>query len=62
MLDRWLIELSDTEPLEPNMNQADSRIPYNIINNYFSIGVVRITDDFLTHILKLFYCRMLRFV
>lgn len=40
MLDRWLIELSDTEPMEPTANQADWKIPYNIINNYFSIGVV----------------------
>lgn len=40
MLDRWLIELSDTAPPEPGQNQADTRIPYNIINNYFSIGVV----------------------
>lgn len=40
LLDRWLIELSDTEPLEPGQNIADTRIPYNIINNYFSVGVV----------------------
>ncbi|XP_071053470.1 diacylglycerol kinase 1 isoform X2 [Onthophagus taurus] len=39
MLDRWLIELSDTGLPEPAMTQADTRIPYNIINNYFSIGV-----------------------
>ncbi|KAF5281824.1 hypothetical protein FQA39_LY05038 [Lamprigera yunnana] len=39
MLDRWLIEVTDSEPLEPSLNEADSRIPYNIINNYFSIGV-----------------------
>ncbi|XP_017774262.1 PREDICTED: diacylglycerol kinase 1 isoform X2 [Nicrophorus vespilloides] len=39
LLDRWLIELTDTSPPEPEMNQADTRIPYNIINNYFSIGV-----------------------
>lgn len=42
MLDRWLIELSDTAVPEPSINQADTRIPYNIINNYFSIGVVSI--------------------
>lgn len=40
MLDRWLIELSDTAPPEPGHTQADTRIPYNIINNYFSVGVV----------------------
>ncbi|KAJ8970751.1 hypothetical protein NQ317_016496 [Molorchus minor] len=41
MLDRWLIELSDTAPIDPDQKIADTRIPYNIINNYFSIGVVR---------------------
>ncbi|XP_065166588.1 diacylglycerol kinase 1 isoform X4 [Atheta coriaria] len=39
LLDRWLIELTDTSPPESGMTQADTRIPYNIINNYFSIGV-----------------------
>lgn len=40
MMDRWYIELSDTEPSQdPNQNNSESRIPYNIINNYFSIGV-----------------------
>ncbi|KAJ8925345.1 hypothetical protein NQ315_009175, partial [Exocentrus adspersus] len=39
MLDRWLIELSDTAPPDPDQKIADTRIPYNIINNYFSIGV-----------------------
>ncbi|KAJ8947322.1 hypothetical protein NQ314_008645 [Rhamnusium bicolor] len=39
MLDRWLIELSDTELPDPDQKIADTRIPYNIINNYFSIGV-----------------------
>ncbi|XP_044745945.1 diacylglycerol kinase 1 [Coccinella septempunctata] len=39
LLDRWLIELSDSAPPEPDLTQADTRIPYNIINNYFSIGV-----------------------
>ncbi|XP_049826476.1 diacylglycerol kinase 1 isoform X2 [Aethina tumida] len=39
MLDRWLIELSDTAPPDPDQKFADTRIPYNIINNYFSIGV-----------------------
>lgn len=42
MLDRWLIELSDTAPPDPDQKIADTRIPYNIINNYFSIGVVSI--------------------
>ncbi|VEN64234.1 unnamed protein product [Callosobruchus maculatus] len=39
MLDRWHIELSDTAPPEPDQKIGDTRIPYNIINNYFSIGV-----------------------
>lgn len=42
LLDRWYIELSDTAAPDSGMNQADTRIPYNIINNYFSIGVVSI--------------------
>lgn len=40
MLDRWLIELSDTAAPDPDQKIADTRIPYNIINNYFSVGVV----------------------
>lgn len=39
MLDRWLIELSDTALPDPDQ-KIDTRIPYNIINNYFSVGVV----------------------
>ncbi|CAH0550735.1 unnamed protein product [Brassicogethes aeneus] len=38
-LDRWLIELSDTSLPDPDQKITDTRIPYNIINNYFSIGV-----------------------
>lgn len=40
MLDRWLIELSDTSLPDPDQKITDTRIPYNIINNYFSVGVV----------------------
>lgn len=49
MLDRWLIELSDSAPPEPGVNEADTRIPYNIINNYFSIGVVSKLYIFIFH-------------
>ena len=43
MLDRWSISVSDEErdKSEPII-RANDKIPYNIINNYFSIGVVRI--------------------
>ena len=42
MLDRWSISVSDEErdKSEPII-RANDKIPYNIINNYFSIGVVR---------------------
>lgn len=41
MMDRWSIELYDTLQLDPNnVKVVDTRIPYNVINNYFSIGVV----------------------
>lgn len=40
MMDRWSIELYDTLQLDPNnVKVVDTRIPYNVINNYFSIGV-----------------------
>lgn len=36
MMDRWEISLADVVQTEP---QGDP-MPYNIINNYFSVGVV----------------------
>lgn len=40
MMDRWSIELTDVQESTQieTKNNAD-KIPYNIINNYFSIGV-----------------------
>lgn len=38
MMDRWEISLSDVAPTETEP-QGDP-MPYNIINNYFSVGVV----------------------
>ncbi|KAF7281832.1 hypothetical protein GWI33_004232 [Rhynchophorus ferrugineus] len=39
MMDRWSIELFDSAQPDPSVKIADTRIPYNVINNYFSIGV-----------------------
>lgn len=40
MVDRWLIELTDSMAPEDGQPVGSDRIPYNIINNYFSVGVV----------------------
>lgn len=54
LLDRWLIELSDTSLPEPGQNIADTRIPYNIINNYFSVGVVSF-PNYPKHVINIDY-------
>lgn len=57
MLDRWQIELYDTSPPDPDQKIADTRIPYNIINNYFSIGVVSIEKGIcLAYIRTFLFC------
>lgn len=39
MMDRWHIEVSEQTSTQEG-EEAGDKIPYNIINNYFSIGVV----------------------
>ena len=38
-MDRWQIEVSGMDETNPPEEHSD-QIPYNIINNYFSVGVV----------------------
>jgi len=41
LMDRWQIEVSEQK--DDGAHPGDP-IPYNIINNYFSVGVVRIVS------------------
>lgn len=41
MMDRWHIEVSEQTGTQEG-DEVGDKIPYNIINNYFSIGVVSI--------------------
>lgn len=41
MMDRWHIEVSEQTGTQES-EEAGDKIPYNIINNYFSIGVVSV--------------------
>lgn len=47
MMDRWHIEVSEQTGAQEG-EEAGDKIPYNIVNNYFSIGVVCVD--------KLCYC------
>ncbi|ROT84296.1 Diacylglycerol kinase beta [Penaeus vannamei] len=39
MMDRWHIEVSEQTGTHEDMDEVADKIPYNIVNNYFSIGV-----------------------
>ncbi|XP_068225401.1 diacylglycerol kinase beta isoform X3 [Palaemon carinicauda] len=39
MMDRWHIEVSEQMGTQDDIDKVGDKIPYNIINNYFSIGV-----------------------
>lgn len=41
MMDRWHIEVSEQTSTQET-EEAGDKIPYNIVNNYFSIGVVSV--------------------
>lgn len=40
-MDRWHIEVSEQTSTQET-EEAGDKIPYNIVNNYFSIGVVSV--------------------
>ena len=45
-MDRWHIEVSEQTGTQEG-DEIGDKIPYNIINNYFSIGVVSNTSLFI---------------
>lgn len=65
MMDRWHIEVSEQTGAQ-ECEEAGDKIPYNIVNNYFSIGVVSVGKCFVAlsqlllnwklHLLQLLLC------
>lgn len=48
MMDRWHIEVSEQTGTQEDAEEVEDKIPYNIVNNYFSIGVVSDDEQFYT--------------
>ena len=54
MLDRWQIDVTEDPSVDPK--EIGDPIPYNIINNYFSVGVVSIDQQIFKSSLLLLSC------
>ena len=54
MLDRWQIDVTEDPSIDPK--EIGDPIPYNIINNYFSVGVVSIDQQIFKSSLLLLSC------